>query len=156
MDLEAARVELTRTARDATQGGEAKHRILSVQAVITRYGTEQLRLPQSPGLSFSDILRVAMEMPPGDARRDFALLLVHAVGTVESALARGETERLLQSFLERALLNPLRRAGYPFNGTAYDKRQALMALHTTIDEHLRPLEPTIPRWIHGLGAGEQA
>ena len=57
------------------------------------------------------------------------------------------------ALLERALLNPLRRAGYPFDAAPYDKRQALARLHATIDEHLRPFEPSIPRWLHG-GARE--
>jgi hypothetical protein len=45
----------------------------------------------------------------------------------------------------------LRRAGYPFDGTTYDKRLALAGLHATIDEHLRMPEPSIPRWLHGVG-----
>jgi hypothetical protein len=62
---------------------------------------------------------------------------------------RGETGQLIQSFLELALLNPLRRAGYPFDGSAYDKRQVLAGLHATIEEHLRPLEASFPWWLQG-------
>jgi hypothetical protein len=27
----------------------------------------------------------------------------------------------------------------------------LLALHATVDEHLRPPESTMPGWLHGLG-----
>ena len=151
MDLATARAELTQTVCDATRSGDAKGSSQAAHAVLIRHGIEALGFGQSTALTVGDILRIAAETPPGDGRRDFALLLVHAVGVTGTSLVRGETERLLHSFLERALLNPLRRAGYPFNGTAYEKRQALLALHATIDEHLRPLEPSIPSWIHGLG-----
>jgi hypothetical protein len=31
----------------------------------------------------------------------------------------------------------------------------LALLHATIDEHLNPLQPSIPHWIHGAGPGDQ-
>lgn len=54
----------------------------------------------------------------------------------------------MRSFLERVSLNPLRRAGYPFDGSPYVRRRALARSNATIDEHLRPFEPSIPRWVH--------
>jgi hypothetical protein len=52
-------------------------------------------------------------------------------------------------YLERVLHHPLRRALYPFDGSTDRKRLVLERLHATIDEHMRPLEPSIPTWIPG-------
>jgi hypothetical protein len=59
-------------------------------------------------------------------------------------------DRDLCAFMESALLNPLRRAGYPFAASTYDRLRFLERLHTSIEEHLRPLEPTFPPWLSGL------
>ena len=159
MDVEAAQFELNRALNSAAH---ASLRFRDAIVVLTDYGTRALSItpgsgpsPREPDPSFDEILRIAAKAPPTEARRAFAVLLVHAIGVPGLLPARGETARLIQSFLERALLNPLRRAGYPFDGARYDKRQALEALHTTIDEHLRPLEPSIPRWIHGIGSSDE-
>ena len=101
-------------------------------------------------MTLAEVLRAAVDAPPSEAGRTFAVLLVHALAIPELLPTRGQGAKDIQTFLERALLNPLRRAGYPFGGTAYDKRQALARLHATIDEHLRPPEPSIPLWLHGL------
>jgi hypothetical protein len=148
MDIEAARAELT-GALDGTAHGELRFR--AAREVLINRGIEALEILPRPGISLDEIVRVGAGVPPTDARRAFAVLLVHAIGIEGLLPTRGETEGHIRSFLERALLNPLRRAGYPFDGAPYDKRRALAGLHATIDEHLRPLEPTIPRWIHGVG-----
>jgi hypothetical protein len=144
MDFDAARAELDAAA-------QSERRLRLAREVLIEYGIEAFRIPPHPGVSLDEVLRIAAGTPPDDGRRAFAVLLVHAVGIDGFLPARGETERHIRSFLEQALLNPLRRAGYPFDGTTYEKRQALVALHATIDEHLRPLEPSIPRWLHGVG-----
>jgi hypothetical protein len=148
MDIEAARAELT-GALDVTAQGEKRFR--AAREVLIRRGIEALQIPPRPGISLDEIVAVAAGTPPTAARRALAVLLVYAIGIEGLLPPRGETERHIRSFLEQALLNPLRRARYPFDGSPYDKRQALAGLHATIDEHLRPLEPTIPRWIHGVG-----
>jgi hypothetical protein len=159
MDIEAARFELNRALNSAAH---ANLRFRAAIAVLADCGTRALSIapgsgpsPREPGPSLDAILRIAAEAPPTEARRAFAVLLVHAIAVPGLLPARGETARLIQSCLEHALLNPLRRAGYPFDGPRYDKRQALEALHATIDEHLHPLEPSIPRWIHGIGSSDE-
>lgn len=147
MAVDPARDELLAALSPTTASGGAQLR--AARQVLIRRGIAALQIPSHPGMGFDDILRVAAEAPTSDARRAFAVLLVHALGVPGLLPARGETERRIQLFLERALLNPLRRAGYPFGGAPYDKRQALAGLHAAIDEHLRPPEPSIPVWLHG-------
>ncbi|HEX3993041.1 MAG TPA: hypothetical protein VHX39_17860 [Acetobacteraceae bacterium] len=154
MDTEAIRAALT-GAYDASAPPE--QRVRNTRDLLRKRGTEAFQIPPGqippgPGIALDEILRIAIGKSPTDARREFAVMLVYAIGIEGVLPMRGETERLIRSFLEQALLNPLRRAGYPFDGTAYDKRQALAGLHATIEEHLRPLEPTMPRWLHGSGS----
>ena len=148
MDIEAARTEITRALGAVTSDGTA---FRAARTVLINSGIEALSVTPSPGVSLDDIIRTAMDAAPTADRRDFAVLLVHALGVKGLLPVHGETEPNIQLFLERALLNPLRRAGYPFGGTRYEKRQALAGLHAMINEHLRPSEPTFPRWIHGVG-----
>jgi hypothetical protein len=149
MDTEAIRAELI-GAGDATAPTE--QRVRDTRELLIKRCIEALQMPTRSGIALDDILRIAIGRPPTEARREYAVMLVYAIGIEGVLPIRGEAERLIRSFLEQALLNPLRRAGYPFDGTAYDKRQALAGLHATIDEHLRPLEPTMPRWLHGSGS----
>ncbi len=146
MNLDEARADLVRALPNCP--GASFH---GARDVLIAFGCEVLEIPRHAGISVHDIVSLADDAPQSDARRAFAVLLVVALGFPGLLPDRGEAECRTQSLLERALLNPLRRAGYDFDGTAYDKRQALARLHETIDEHLRPLEPSIPRWIHGVG-----
>jgi hypothetical protein len=146
VDLELARADLMHALQAETRSGA---RFAAAHTILIDRGQEAFDLPASGARSLHDIVRIAADAPPSRARRDFAVLLVHALGVSGLLPNRGEAEAAVRSFLERALLNPLRRAGYPFDGTPYDKRGFLAALHVSIDEHLRPPEPSIPRWIHG-------
>jgi hypothetical protein len=148
MDIEAIRARLSGTPDIAAP---TEQRVRAAREWLIQRGTETLQIPPRPGTALDEIIRVAIGAPPTEARREFAVILVCALGIEGLLPTRGEIERLIRSFLEQALLNPLRRAGYPFDGSPYDKRRALASLHTTIDEHLRPLEPSIPRWLHGVG-----
>ena len=148
MDVEAIRALLSGILGVGTP---ADHPAGAARERLIKRGVETLQISPRPGISLDEVLRVALNAPSSEARREFAVLLVFAVGIDGLLPTRGETERLIQSFLEQALLNPLRRAAYPFSGTAYDKRQALAGMHATIEEHLRPFEPSIPRWMHGVG-----
>jgi hypothetical protein len=150
MDVEAARAEMVRAFNSPAHGARA------ALTVLINHGIEVLAIMPSDPVSLDEIVRIATDAPPGDGRRGFAVLLVHALGIKGMLPTRGETERHIHSFLERALLNPLRRAGYPFNASSYEKRQSLAALHATIDEHLRPLEPSLPRWLQGVGSQDEA
>ncbi|MGD0429962.1 MAG: hypothetical protein ABSA58_02615 [Acetobacteraceae bacterium] len=149
MDVEAACAEIVRTLNAATAGARP------ALAMLIDRGIQALAITPSDPLSLDDIVRIAADAAPSEGRRDFAHLLVRALGIKGLLPTRGGTEQHIHSFLERALLNPLRRAGYPFTGTSYEKRQALAALHATIDEHLHPLEPSIPLWLHGVGRPDE-
>jgi len=151
VDLEAARAALARALGSHHPAATRAARFGAARAILLEHGIAALRVTR---LSLDEIVRAATPLPPSEARRDFAVLLVHALAVEGLLPARGEAERAIHAFLERALLNPLRRAGYPFDGTPYDKRRALAGLHATIDEHLRPPEPSIPRWLHGVGPGD--
>jgi hypothetical protein len=130
VDHEAARDELTRAVEAAADRGSRSRaglRVLIARgAEIQGIGTEGIETGGTGaprlGSALDAILRAATAAPQSDARRAFAVLLVHALGVPELLPPRGETARLIQVFLESALLNPLRRAGYPFDGSAYDKR----------------------------------
>lgn len=91
------------------------------------------------------LLRHGAEAPRTEASRAFAVLLVRAAAADTVLPSRGEDRLALFAFLEMALLNPLRRAGYPFGESPYDKRRALIRLSAEIDEYLHPPGPTIPR-----------
>jgi hypothetical protein len=158
MDIETARTELIQALASAAPTGS---RFRAARDVLIARGSQvpgiarhpRLALDE-PRLDLEEIVRLASATPPSEPRRVFAVLLVHALGIPGLLPSRGRFAADAQSFLEHALLNPLRRAGYPFAGSVYDKRQFLEDLHATIDEHLRPLEPSILRWIHGLGSSE--
>lgn len=150
MDLEAAHAELTQALAAEVTSDRASSRLSAARQVLIARGAEALDLPGSSGGTLDEILGLAAKAAASQATRNFAVLLVHAISVEGLMPARGETERQTRLVLERALLNPLRRAGYPFDGSPYDKRQFLIRLHLTIEEHLRPLEPSIPAWIHGL------
>ena len=155
MDIDAARGDLTRALDAAASGDRSGSRFAAARQVLVNRGAEALGLTPVGGRTLDEILALAVEAPLTVALKNFAVLLVLANGVDGLNPGRGDAERQLRSLLERALLNPLRRAGYPFNGSMYDKRQALARLHLTIDEHLRPLEPSIPAWIHGLRQADQ-
>jgi len=156
VDLDAARADLARVSRAAAPGGRAGANLSAARAILIDFGSEAFGLAPSAARSLDDLLRVAANAPPSRPRRDFAVLLVQALG-VESLLPhRGAAADAPRSFIESALLNALRRAGYPFDGSSYDKRRALAGLHATIDEHLRPLEPSFPRWLQGTVPPDEA
>jgi hypothetical protein len=146
MDIEAIRAELA-DALDHT--APAEHRVRAARNLLIKRGIEAFHVQPRPGIGLDEVLRIASGAPASEARREFAVLLVFAIGIDGMLPTRGETERHIRSFLEQALLNPLRRANYPFGGSPYDKRHVLAGLHATIEEHLRPLELTMPSWIHG-------
>jgi hypothetical protein len=148
MDTEALHTQWNEALDAATS---ADQRTRAARELLINRGIGLFKIAPRPGIALDEILRIAIGAPSTEARREFAVLLVYALAIEGLLPTRGETERLIRSFLEQALLNPLRRAGYPFDGSPYDKRQALAGLHATIDEYLRPPEPSIPLWLHGVG-----
>ncbi len=110
MDPEAIRAELT-GAHDATAPQE--QRVRNARALLIKRGTEALQMPTRSGIALDEILRNAIDRSPTEARREYAVMLVYAIGIEGVLPIRGKAERLIRSFLEQALLNPLRRAGLP-------------------------------------------
>jgi len=99
----------------------------------------------SAPLPLPEILRLAEAHAITPELRGVAVLLVHALavpGLVDTGFPA------IQSFLERVLQHALRRAGYDFDASPDRKRPMLERLHETLDEHMRPLELSIPTWIY--------
>ncbi len=149
MDIQEALERLKHASRT---GARQETNIRAAEDVIIHYGMQAFHIAPRAGLTVGEIIRIAADAPRSEARRAFAVLLVHALSMPGLLSLRGRPGREIRLFLERALLNPLRRASYPFESTDYDKRAALGRLHKTIDDCLRPLEPSIPPWIHGIGS----
>jgi hypothetical protein len=155
MNLEQARHDLAR-ALEEQAGPNAEDRTRAARQVLVTSGVAALGLDDSSRPSLADVIRLAATAAPTQARRAFAVLLVHALGVdglVAARSNRGQFDRDICAFMESALPSVLQRAGYPFGGETYARRRSLDRLHTTIEEHLKPLEPTFPPGVRGLYAG---
>jgi hypothetical protein len=122
----------------------------AVQRILIEQGTAAFCIAAA---SLHEIICCAIQTPQSPERRAFAVLLVHALRIKDAVRPRSKSrqfDRDVCTFVESALLNPLRRAAYPFNGSTYDKMQFLSGLHATLDEHMKPLELTFPAWLSGL------
>jgi hypothetical protein len=160
MDLTQARSDLARAVQDALAapaavdrlGAQAGDRLGPVRQWLITCGATALGLDPVAAPGITDLVERAIRAPASPARRAFAVLLVDALGvpgllTVRSSQAR--LDRAIQALLESALPDVLLRAGYPFGGDLEARRNALARLPTSIDEHLRPPEPSIPTWLSG-------
>ena len=101
--------------------------------------------------SLADVVRLAADAPAGPARRDCAVLLVHALAVPR--LVPAGSAQVVCALMEGALRDVLLRCGYPFGGLIEEKLRVLERLHATIGELMQPMEPTFPNWIPGLHAG---
>ncbi len=113
-------------------------------------GTERMTVR-----SLAEVIEIAGTAQASPERRMFAVLLVHALGVdgvVRVGAARAGLDRIICAFVEDALPTPLRRSGYPFGASTYDKIGFLTRLGGLIDHHLNPPEPTFPTWLSGLDA----
>ena len=149
MDLSQARLDLARVLED----GDVADRLSAARQFLIRHGVAALRIDQSAALTLADILRRGASAPGGPARRAFALLIVHALaveGLVEAPSQRARLDRDLCAFLDSALPDILRRAGYPFDAELDQRRRVLERLHASLDELTRPIDPTFPAWLNGL------
>jgi hypothetical protein len=151
MNLDEARHELDHAlaATDATP----PQRFRAAQRILIAHGAAAVNVQPHAAPSLTGIIKAHLDQPNVPARRDFALLLIHALrepAAVRAKANAAQFDRDLCVFLESALLNPLRRAGYPFSASTYDKLRCLERLHGSIEEHMRPLEPTFPPWLSGL------
>ncbi len=143
--LDEARRDLARALNDPP----------AARRVLIDHGADACGAADRGMLSLHDVIRLAARAPATPARRDFAILLVHALavdGLVSVRSNARQFDRDLCDFMESALPTVLRRFGYPFGGETYERRRSLERLHNSIDELLRPLEPTFPNW-QGLYAG---
>jgi hypothetical protein len=148
MDQEQARRELDDVLLAPDLSAERRAR--AVQRILAEQGTAAFGIVAA---SLHQIIRHAAQAPQSSERRAFAVLLVRALrinNAVRPRISAAQFDRDLCTFIERALLNPLRRAAYPFTASTYDKMQFLSGLHATLDEHMKPLEPTFPPWLSGL------
>jgi hypothetical protein len=150
MNLQAALRDLSDATTGADQISSPEARLRVARRILIGHALEALKIELPPNPTFETVIRAAATAPQTPERRAFAVLMVHALavrGLVPPGAA-GDVRTLIES----ALLHVLQRSGYPFGGTAYEKREALDRLHTTIDELLEPLRPTFPNW-QGLYAG---
>ncbi len=148
MDQEHAHRDLEEVLVTADLSPERRAR--EVQRVLIEQGTAAFCIAAA---SLHQIICRATQVPQSPERRAFAVLLVHALRIKDAVRPRSKSrqfDRDVCTFVESALLNPLRRAAYPFSGSTYDKMQFLSGLHATLDEHMKPLEPTFPPWLSGL------
>jgi hypothetical protein len=125
-------------------------RARAVQRILMEQGTAAFCITAA---SLHQIICHATQTPQSPERRAFAVLLVHALRINDTVRPRGKSaqfDRDVCRFVESALLNPLRRAAYPFSGSTYERMQFLSGLYATLDEHMKPLEPTFPPWLSGL------
>lgn len=139
----AAAVSQPSGAKGRDAGLRAARHVLAEQCYVA-LGTE------TSGASIDSIIRRAAGSGDSAARRDCALLMVHALGIpgLIPATASADVCVLIEGALRAVLL----RGGYPFSGTVAEKLRVLQRMHLTIGELMQPYEPTFPNW-QGLYAG---
>lgn len=147
-------MDLERTRRDLADAlaapGGTRDRLKAARRVIIRACLAALQAGTVPEQSLPSVIRRALASPDRGARRDCALLLLHAL--VVPGLVPADTYGDLCALMESALRTPLLRCLYPFGGAIDDRILVLRRLHTRIGELMEPLEPTFPSWP-GLYAG---
>jgi hypothetical protein len=149
LNLEQVLLDLSRALAECEGYRNRDSRMRAARQVVVRWCLATLRIEQ-PEPSVAATIRLAMDASDPAARRDCAVLFVHALamhGLIPNASAND-----VCSLMESALRNPLLRCGYPFNGSIEEKMQVLERLHRTIGELMQPLQPTFPNW-QGLYAG---
>jgi hypothetical protein len=144
MNLPAALRDLSNTMTGADQVSTPEARLRLARRILISRGLEALKIELSPYPTLETVIRAAAIAPQTPARRTFAVLIIHALAVRGLVPTGGACD--VCTFVESALLHALLRSEYPFGGTAYEKRQVLDRLHTTIDELLEPLQPTFPNW----------
>ena len=103
-------------------------------------------------IGLPELIRRAASAPAGPARRTFAVLILDALavpGLLVADRSPTRLERNVCTLLEQALPHALARSGYPFGGDLDSRRRHLVLLAASIDDYLRPLEPSIPTWLSG-------
>jgi hypothetical protein len=150
MNLQAALRDLSETMTGADRASTPEARLRLARRILVSRGLEVVKIEPPPNPTLDTVIRSAASAQQTPSRQTFAVLMVHALA-VRGLVPTGTTSDV-RILIERALPHVLLRSGYPFGGTAYEKRQVLDRLHTKIDEFLEPLQPTFPNW-QGLYAG---
>jgi hypothetical protein len=152
MDVMQARLDLARALETVASVPHAADRFRAARQMLTRHGAGVPHIDPTAGTGLLDLVERAACAPASPARRRFAVLLVDALavpGLLSERSSQARLDRGIRTLVERALPDVLLRAGYPFGADVDAKRRFLSALHATIEDHLRPLEPTIPTWLSG-------
>ena len=142
---------LSDLAKAQANGATTRERLRAVRQVVIDHCSATLGIEPPVPPSLGEVLRLALHTQSAPARSACVVLLVHALavpGLVPPALSSD-----VCALAESALRDVLLRAAFPFDGTIEAKMHVLERLHATLDELLRPLEPTFPNWIQGLHAG---
>lgn len=152
MDLAQARLDLARALRTASAAPHSADRFREARQLLVTSGAEALRIDSAAAPGLAEMIGRAASAPAGPGRRAFAVLIVEALavpGLLSVRSAQARLDRDIRALVESALPDVLLRAGYPFGGDADAKYRSLGRLHASIDEHLRPFEPSIPTWLSG-------
>jgi hypothetical protein len=147
MDLNRMLQELSQ-ALNAENG--ARDRLRNSRQFIINACQTALAIEPALQLSLPAVVRLAAASPDRSARRDCAVMLLHALA-VPGLVPTGSYVDVCM-LVEEVLRAPLLRCGYPFGGPLEEKLRVLERLHTTIAELMEPLQPTFPNW-QGLYAG---
>lgn len=150
MDLEQALRDLTEALSAAEGSPTREARFRPARQVLVDHSLAALRVERPGPNSTAAVARLAADSTNPSARRDCAVLMLHALATrgLVPAAAYGDVCTLVEFGLRAALL----RCGYPFGGTIAERMAVLERLHRTIGELMQPWEPTFPNW-QGLYAG---
>ncbi|HTB43985.1 MAG TPA: hypothetical protein VK741_10200 [Acetobacteraceae bacterium] len=152
VDVTQARLDLARALEAASAAPNAADRFRAARQVLISHGAAVPHIGPAVTAGLLDLVERAAHAPASPARRVFAVLLVDALavpGLLSVRSSQARLDRGIRTLVENALPDVLLRAGYPFGGDADAKRRLLSRLHATIEDHMRPLEPSIPTWLSG-------
>ena len=131
-------------------GNGARDRLRNGRRFVTSACLGLLGMQLAPQHTLLGVVQFAVISPNRGARRDCAILLLHALAV--PGLVQAEAYPDVCSLAEDALRPALLRCGYPFVDSLEARLGVLERLHTRIAERMEPLEPTFPNW-QGLYAG---
>ncbi len=150
MDLSHARLDLAHALVAAAAAPRTADRFRAARQLLISSGAAALHMEPAAAPGLAEIVERAVRAPASPARRVFAVLIVDALaipGLLSARSSQARLERNIRALIESALPDVLLRAGYPFAGDLDAKQRLLTGLHASIEEHLRPLEPSIPTWL---------
>jgi hypothetical protein len=151
MNLEAAVRDLAQAVAAADGPGGVDRRLRAARDVLARLIVALSGCAVSGQPSVVAAIRLAVGVTAQPARRDCAVLVVHALAVhgLVPATSFGDVCALVEGALRGVLV----RCGYPFGGSLREKCGVLQRLHRTIEALMQPLEPTFPGWLQGMHAG---